>query len=157
MTDLVAQHTGLLNIETGELMPATITNAAAVLLAARDMKQRINDVVAAATAYLVDESAIQGTRTLHDGGTVVSLSGGVTDEYDAHDLMDLLRAAGCPESRIDEAVVATVTYKVNRSVLRQLSAANPDYLAAIELSRREILKPFRATVKEGAFVDDRAS
>jgi hypothetical protein len=36
---------------------------------------------------------------------------------------------------------------VNRAVLRQLAAANPDYRAAIELAEHEIEKPYRATVK----------
>ncbi len=145
----------LIDVQTGETLPATVQNAGRVISAARDMKGRIGEVIAQATAYLSDEAARQGTKTLRDGGTTVTLSGGLTDEYDPADLMDALREAGCPEDRIDEAVVATVTYKVNKSVLRQLAGANIAYRAAIEEARYQYEKPMRASVKEGSIVDDR--
>lgn len=138
---------GLLNVETGELLPATIENAAAALVAARNMKERTNDIVAEVTGWLVAESARQGTKTFPTGDLTVSLSGGTSEEYDAQDLMQLLRECGCPEDRIEQAVVAEISYKVNRSVLRQLAAANPDYKTAIELARREVDRPHRASVR----------
>lgn len=142
MTEL-ATIPELLNVETGEVLPATAENAAVVLLAARAMKQRLNDVVSETTGWLVEEARRRGTKTLAS----VTLSGGPTLEYDASDLMEALRIAGCPEDRIGEAVVAEITYKVNRSVLRQLAAANPDYRAAIELAERTVEKSYRASVK----------
>lgn len=146
--DLVAQpQHELLNVETGEVLPATVENAAAVIQAARTMKSRINEVVGAATAYLVSESHHQGTKTFNGGYGSVTVSGGATVEYDAADLMEALRMAGCPEERISEAVTTEISYRVNRSVLRQLVAANPEYRAAAELAEREITKPWRASVK----------
>lgn len=139
--------TELLDVETGEVLPATIDNAATVLHAARVMKQKIDGVIRAATDYLAAESAHRGTKTFHSGKTTVSLTGGITIEYDAIDLMEALMLAGCPSDRINEAVTEEITYKVNRSVLRQLAAANPDYKAAIELAEREIEKQWRASVK----------
>jgi hypothetical protein len=148
MSELATQdHTGLLNVETGELLPATIDNAVAALIAARNMKERVNEIVSETTAFLVSESTRLGTKTLPAGSTTVSLSGGVSDEYDAHDLMQLLRESGCPEDRIEQAVTTEISYKVNRAVLRQLAAANPDYKAAIELARREVERPYRASVR----------
>ena len=144
---LPAVVTELLDVQTGEVLPATVGNAARVIQAARDMKTRIQEVIEAATAYLVAESQHAGTKTLHAGAQTVTLTGGSLVEYDATDLMGLLRDAGCPEARIDEAVVATVEYKVDRSVLRQLAAANPDYAAAIDLAGRVVQKPMRASVK----------
>ncbi len=146
MTDLVP-ITELLDVQTGEILPATVGNAGRVITAARDMRTRINDVVAAATAYLADESKMQGTKTLHGDGQTITLSGGVSDEYDVTDLRSALELAHCPEDRIDAAIVAHIEYKVNRSVLRQLAAANDEYKAAIESATRQVEKPYRASLK----------
>jgi hypothetical protein len=139
-------ETGLINVETGELLPATVENAAAVLIAARNVKQHVNDVVAETTAYLVAEAERQGTRTLHGDQETVVVAGGPGTEVDAHDLAELLREAGCPEQRIEAAITTEISYKVNRSVLRQL-VVNPDYAAAVELATRPVQKPWRASVK----------
>ncbi len=146
MSDL-AVVTELLDLDTGELLPATVENAATVLTAAREMKQRIQAVVDAATAYLTTEAALQGTKTFHYGTGTVTLTGGESVDYDAETLMGLLQVAGCPAERIADAVTTEVTYKVNRSVLKQLAGANPDYRAAIELAERPVVRPYRASVK----------
>lgn len=140
------ESVGLLNVETGELLAPTIDNAAAALIAARNMRERIHDVTAEITAYAVELAEERGTKTLHGEQETLALSGGAGTEYDPEVLADLLRTAGCPEDRIDAAVVAHVEYKVNRSVLKQLEV-NANYKAAIELSRREVEKPYRASVK----------
>ncbi len=147
MTDLVPVSEDLLNVETGELLPATVDNAATVIQAARTMRSRLHDVVAQATAWLAEESARQGTKTLHAGTSSVVLSGGPTDEYDPLELMNYLRNAGLPEQRVDDAVTTIIDYKVNRSVLRQLAAANPEYADAIEQAKRTVEKPMRVTIK----------
>lgn len=136
----------LLNVETGELLEATIDNAAAVLLAARNMEERIRDLKQEATMFVVAEAERRGTKTLHGEHETLKLSGGPTDEFDATLLEDLLRSAGCPEDRIRAAIAEEITYKVNRSVLKQLAGANPNYKAAVELARREVEKPYRASV-----------
>ncbi len=143
----MAVVTELLDVDTGELLPATVENAAKVLQAAREMKNRIQTVVDSATAYLTAEAALQGTKTFHYPHGTITLSGGESVEYDAEDLVEALQVAGCPADRIAEAVTALVTYKVNRSVLRQLAGANTDYRAAIELAERRVEKPYRASVK----------
>lgn len=148
MTDIAVIETAeLVNVETGERVPATIENAAVVLHAARTMKRRLDDVIGATTSWLIHESMVRGTKTLEAGRDKITLTGGPSVDYDPTDLMDALRLAGCPEARISEAVVEEVSYKVNRSVLRQLVAANPDYAAAVELAERTIEKPYRASVR----------
>lgn len=148
MTELeIREFTGLLDVQTGELLPANVDNAARVLQAARAMKAHVNHIVEEATAYLVRVSEHQGTKTLHGGAETVTITGGTSVEYDEADLIDTLLSAGCPQERIDAAVKRTIVYKVDRAVLRQLAAANPDYKAAIELSERMVDKPFRASVK----------
>lgn len=147
MTSDLDKYTGLLDVRTGEILPATVGNAARVINAARAMKANVNEIVREATAYLVAESEHQGTKTLHGENETVTISGGTGTDYDPSDLIDALREAGCPEQRIDQAVVTEITYKVDRAVLRQLAGANPDYKAAIELAQREVEKPYQATVK----------
>jgi hypothetical protein len=148
-TDLerVDQAPSLLNPETGELLEATVDNAAAVILACRNVKQRANELVDEATLFAVYEAERLGKKTLHGENETLVVNGGPSTEYDEQALMELLREVGCPEGRIEEAVVATITYKVNRSVLSQLAGANPQYKAAIELAKREVDKPFRVQVK----------
>jgi hypothetical protein len=140
----VALSTELVDVLTGERLPATVENAATVLEAARTMKERLNDVIHDATLWLVSLSAERGTQTFHAGDVTLSLSGGSGVDYDATLLVEALLAADCPEDRINEAVVTTFSYKVNRAVLKQLAAANPDYAAAIEVA---VERPYRAAVK----------
>lgn len=147
MTQEVAQYVGLLDVQTGELLPLKVENAARVINAARAMKANVNQIVNEATAYLVDMSMEQGTKTLHDGGETVTITGGPSLDYDPVELRRELEVAGCPENRISAAIIETVSYKVDRSVLRQLAAANPDYKAAIERAELEVEKPYRASIK----------
>jgi hypothetical protein len=139
--------TELVNVETGEALAPTVENVPAVLEAARAMKERLQGVIEAATAVVLEASRVHGTKTFHTGDADVVLSGGPAVEYDPEALADCLREAGCPEDRINEVVKAEISYKVDRSVLRQLVGANPDYRAAAELASREIEKPYRASVK----------
>ena len=143
----VEQFTGLLDVRSGELLPATVENAAKVLHSARALKAHINGIVEETTRFLVHQSEHQGTKTLHEGDETVTITGGPGVDYDATVLMDNLRRAGCPESRIEKAVVIQVSYKVDRAVLRQLAAANPEYRDAIEKAEHEVERPYRASLK----------
>ena len=93
------------------------------------------------------EAQKQGTKTLHLGSLDAVVSGGSRREYDAELLVELLRDAGLPEERIADAVVETVSYRVNQLVLKQLAAANPNYAAAIELAETTVEAPWRVSVK----------
>ena len=145
--ELAAPTGNLLHVRTGELLEPTTQNAIRALLAAREMKQHINDVVYDATQWLVEESARLGTKTLPGGHEVVTLTGGSSVDYDPAELRDALTVVGCPASRIDDAVKVEVTYKVDRRVLRQLAAANPEYKRAIEDAEIVVERPYCATVK----------
>ncbi len=146
VTTELDQYTGLLDVTTGEVLPATVGNAAKVINAARAMKQNVNAIVQEATAYLVRESEHIGTKTLHDDKETVTITGGPFVDYPPTDLIDALRAAGCPENRIDQAVKTVITYKVDRAVLRQLAGANPDYKAAIDSVATEVDRAYSASV-----------
>lgn len=124
----------LVNVHTGEMLPATLENAGVVLTAAREMKQRINDVVVDATRYVVEQSRVAGAKTLHVDGCDLIVSGGDKTIYDIEVLEENLREAGCPEDRLNALITQTISYKLNYSVLRQLQSANPDYRSAIEKS-----------------------
>lgn len=146
--ELVPQHTELFNAATGELLPATINNAAQVLEAARTLEATLRTAKAQATAFLVEESRRQGTKTLRSDLGKVELSGGPFTDYDTVELMDALRKAGCPEDRISEAVREEISYKVNRSVLRQLVSANSAYKTAAEGAELVVERPWRARVAD---------
>jgi len=111
------------------------------------VRERINDVTAEITAFAVELAEERCTKTLHGEAETLTVSGGLTADYDALVLEDLLRSAGCPEDRIRAAITEEISYKVNKRVLNELAGANPNYKAAIELSRVEVEKPYRAAVK----------
>lgn len=125
-------------------VPADVARAVA------DVKQAL-DVLAAVrrelVLVLVEESARQGTKTLRYDGIEAEIRGGPTVEYDGAKLRKALRAAGCPPGRINEAVVRVVSWKVNKSVLRQLARANPAYADAIEAAAAPSDAPYQASVK----------
>lgn len=137
----------LVDVATGERLPASVDNALRVLVVARDMKNRLGGVIRDAEAFLAHLSLVQGTKTFHVETGTVELKGGTSTEYDALELIDELRAVGCPEDRITAAVTTEISYKVNRTVLRQLASANPEYAAAAERASRKVETPLRASVK----------
>ena len=120
---------------------------AAALEDVREVKRQLDELRALLEGVLRLEAQRQGTKTLHLGSLDAVVSGGEKSDYDPELLTELLRDAGLPEERISEAIVETVSYKVNQLVLRQLAAANPDYKAAIELSKSTVPVAWRVTVK----------
>lgn len=146
MSELVPQET-FLDVSTGEVLPATPENAAAVIEAARNLKSRCDQAIRDATSILIEESRQQGRKTFQAGGRKVEVSGGPKTVYDPLDLAEALREAGVPEARIDEAVHQEFTYKIDRSVLKQLAAANPKYAAAIESVARTEEESYKAALK----------
>lgn len=137
----------LILVTTGEHLPATRENAAAVLLAARERKRKLDEIIRDAEEFLAGESRRMGTKTFQTDYGKIELKGGETTSYDPEALMEALREAGCPEARISEAVPQTVTYTVDKRVLRQLTAANPAYAAAAEKAATKIETPLKASVK----------
>lgn len=150
--ELVQQHVSeeptLLLPYTGAIVdlrePAEVAQALADV---RDLKKRLDELRALLEGVLRLEAQRVGTKTLHLEGMDAVVSGGPRAEYDAELLMSRLRAAGLPEPRVAQAVVATVTYRPNAAVLRQLAAANDDYRRAIDASRTTIEAPYRVSLK----------
>ena len=133
---------------TGEVValnrPAEVAGA---LDSVRDLKRQLDELRALLEGVLRLEAQRQGTKTLHLGRLDAVISGGQRSEYDPEELTLLLRAAGLPEERLAEAVVQTVSYKVDQRVLRQLAGANPVYAAAVKAALTVIETPWRVTVK----------
>lgn len=150
--ELVTQHIEeeptLLLPFTGEIVdlrePREVARA---LQSVRDFKRRLDELRELFTGLLRLESQRQGTKTLHLEGMDAVVGGGPKTDYDAELLMSRLRAAGLPEDRVAQAVVATVTYKPNAAVLKQLAGANDDYRRAIDASRSTVDAPYYVTVK----------
>lgn len=147
-TDLavVSVPAELLDVRTGELVEATPAKAAELLVAAREMRGRLMDLVKDCEAVLLDESRKQGTKTLHYGAETATITGGQELIWNL-DILLQLRDRGLPEDRYNELVVATVTYKVNARVAAQLEAANPSYAEVIAMARSYEPKPWRVSVK----------
>lgn len=144
-TDLVAPA-ALLDVRTGELVEATPDKAAELLVAMRQFKAQILDAVKACEYVLLEESQRQGTKTLRLQNVAAVVSGGSELDWDL-DVLGELRAAGLPEERFNELVVATVTYRVNAAVAKQLAAANPIYASVIERARGTVERPWRVSIR----------
>jgi len=136
----------LVDVRTGELLPATPDNAVRLLEAARDMRGRLMSLVKDCEAVLLEESRRQGTKTLHLDGATATVTGGTDLQWDMEVLLEL-RDAGLPEQRYNELVVATVTYKVDARVAKQLEGANAEYAAVIDRARSRVEKPWRVSLR----------
>jgi hypothetical protein len=136
----------LLDVRSGELVPATPAKAVELLGAARDMRARILDLVKDCEAVLLEESRLQGTKTLHlDGGTA-EITGGAGIDWNLGVLTELLDL-GLPQARYDDLVTEVTTYKVDARVAKQLEASNENYAEVIERARIRVEKPWRVSVK----------
>ena len=142
----LALPANLLDVRTGELVPATPQNAAELLHAARELRAKMMGLVKDCEAVLLDESRRQGTKTLHLEHGTAEITGGTALEWDLGTLLDL-KDLGLPDDRYDQLVVATTTYKVDARVAKQLEAANPEYAEVIGRARNYVEKPWRVTLK----------
>jgi hypothetical protein len=145
-TDL-SPRSFFVDVLTGEQLPATHENAYAALSKIAEMEARIRTLKSAITEYVQEETKRLGTKTLNVPGGKVVLEGGPEKQVEGHELAQLLADAGMPQERIKEVVHEEVTYKVDRRVLNQMAASNPDYKAAADLVTSEVEKPFRAKAK----------
>jgi hypothetical protein len=143
---LVETPVELLDVRTGELVEATPAKAAELLVAAREMRGRLMNLVKDCEAVLLDESRKQGTKTLHFEEGTATITGGTDLNWNLDILLEL-RNRGLPEERYNELVVATVTYKVDARIAKQLEAANPAYAEVIQMARSYEPRPYRVSVK----------
>ena len=136
----------LVDVRTGELLPATPENAVDLISAARELRGRLLSLVKDCEAILLEESRRQGTKTLHLPGGTATITGGSDLEWDLETLLEL-RDLGLPEERYNELVVARVEFKVDARVASQLEAANEAYGDVIRQARSRVERPFRVSVK----------
>ena len=150
LDDVLAERSMLPVPLTGQLVDLGDANEiASAVDGVRQAEQQLAEVRRFLTDVLRLHAAKLGTKTLHLDDCDVVISGGHKVEYDAQQLADELRQAGLPEERLEQVIVAVVTYKVSQRVLNQLAAANPTYKEAIERCRRVVPVPWQARVERG--------
>jgi hypothetical protein len=143
-TDLVVPH-------TGEVLPLEDPARCALLYQEiRELEYRLRDTRAALADALIEESAKQGTKTLHFPGVEAKITGGNETSWDYEVLLEL-QDAGLPEERFTELVHPEVEYKVNGLVARSIAGSNPVYAEIIERAKTQRPKPAGVTVsRKGA-------
>ncbi len=147
MTEIAVPE-NLLQPVTGELIDRNdVAGIAGAVEQIRDAKRALDEALSMFTAAAADISRQHGTRTLTAGGYELVLSADSAIEWDTEMLASELRRAGLPEERIDALLVATVTYKVDGRVVRQLEAASPLYAGIIDRARSRVPKRQYVTVK----------
>ena len=146
MSDL-ATTDQILDIRTGELVPATdTTRIVDILRHLRTYRNELMQAVKACEAALIEEAQRQGTKTLHVDGGEATISGGSRLDWDV-EILEELPAAGLPDERYAELITIEQVYKVNATVARQIAAANPAYRAIVDRARSYVEAPVRVTVK----------
>lgn len=146
-TELV-QQTTLLDVTTGELLPAVPDQAAQLLAKLRGHKRLVDEVIHECEHTIAEESVRQGTKSLTLGGVNVEVYGGPSTEWDVGFLRSALEDAGCPDDRIEALIQQTITFKVDRRVERQLASANEAYREALEAAKSEKPGATRVRVKQ---------
>lgn len=136
----------LLDPLSGELIPTSdLPKVAQALANLREYKGRVQDAIRAAEVILLEESEIQGAKTLRYGRVVVEVSGGSELLWDV-EVLDELLDLGLPEERFAELVKTTVERKVDARVAKQIEASNEAYAGVIDRARSRVERPRRARV-----------
>lgn len=119
-------------LPSGELVrldhPDEVAGARLWMTRAEDQMRELKAVL---DGHLQLVSERQGSKTFEVGRFRVEMTAGTEVVWDIEKLRDGLRAADCPEERIDALIKTEVTEKVNASVAKQMSGANDRYKAAI--------------------------
>jgi hypothetical protein len=146
VTETETSERFLPDLRTGEQLPATPENAAAIIVAVKSTRRLLTQAVEMATEILVEEARRQGTRTLHVGGEKIELGPDYEIEWDVTKLAEL-KDAGLSEDRYRELVVEVVSFKVNAAVAKQVAGVDPEYARIVEEARRRVPKRVYASVK----------
>jgi hypothetical protein len=147
VTDLVpVEPNEILDPRSGELVPLGDARKVADLLAyLREQKRVLQFAMNVCQGAILEEFARQGTKTLTFAGLKVTAAEKSEVVWDI-DVLRELQDAGLPEERFNQLVRTEVSYKVDRSVARQIAAANENYAAIIEAARTVVEKPAYVTV-----------
>jgi hypothetical protein len=140
---------------TGEVIslddPASCARA---LYEIKELEQRIRDLKAALRESIVNESVRVGGKTLHfgseegEGGYVAKISTPNETRWDYNVLLELVDA-GLPEERFNELVLIEQSYKIDGSLVRQLSGANPVYAEILTRAKEVIPRSPTVSVSPG--------
>ena len=150
VSQAVAEQPELLLPVSGQLVdlrqPAQVADA---LEQVRQAVRELGELRGLLESVLRLEGQRLGTKTLRLGDVEATISGGSKTEYDGNRLRIVLREAGLPEERLNEAVpaIVTVTHKPNAAVLRQLSAGNELYADLIAGCRTTVEVPWRVSTR----------
>lgn len=135
---------------TGEILsrddPA---GCARVYAEIKELETKLRALRGALADVLLEDSAKKGTKTLHyEGGFTAKVSTPDDVHWD-HDVLEELLQAGLPPDRYEALVKAEVTFKIDRSVVRALSGANPVYAEILERAQTRFPKTPSVTVASG--------
>lgn len=140
-TDLVVPFTGeVVSLED----PA---HCAKVIAEIRELEQELRSLKAALGEALMEESRIQGTKTLRFPGIEVKINTPTEIAWD-QEILGELQAAGLPEERFNDLVMMEVTYKVRANVAKQLASSNPAYAEIIDRAQTRVPKGSSVSVTQ---------
>lgn len=130
----VEQSTALVLAHTGELVDLSDERQVAKAFRdVQDIQRKLAEANRRLREALVEQAAIQGTKTMYlDGIGKVELKGGQEVTYDELAIEEDLRKLGCPEEVIREIVKETIIYKIDGRRAKSAAAANPEYGKVIE-------------------------
>jgi hypothetical protein len=139
--------TDLIDIRTGELIGREdVPKLAEAIVGLRELKQQVNDVLAAMQEAIFEQAKLAGTKTFTvGGGKKARIAGGTEIVWDI-EILERLKDEGLPESRWDELVTIEIAYKVSAAVAKQLAGANEVYAEIIAEARTDVAKKRYVTV-----------
>lgn len=116
----------------------------------REMERRLREV-------MLEESIRIGSKTLHfPNGVTAKISTPAETQWDYHVLAELVQV-GLPADRFEALVMAELTYKVNQSISRELSGANPVYAEIIDRAKTRVPRTPSVSVDRKAEIVDEAT
>jgi len=117
---------------TGEIVSlADPAHCARVLSEIRELEAKLRELKGALGYALKEESKRQGSKTLHYPGLEVKINTPNETVWD-YAVLEELVGAGLPDERFNALVMIEKTYRVNRSVAKQLAGSNTVYAEIID-------------------------
>lgn len=136
------------NPVSGELVdPSNLAGLAVALEDLREHKRNVDAWIRRATDYFVEQTKVEGTKTLRYGGREVVVS--TPDEFVVQweSLRGALLEVGLPLARVDALTKPKTVYTLDRAVEKQLRGANPQYAEILDHWITRIPKNPSAKVK----------
>jgi hypothetical protein len=126
-------------------VPAVVS----ALEALRDYESLIRETKSTLTRAVVEHATEHGVRSVElPNGDRAEISAPTENVYDPYILIEKLREAGMPETRIGEIIEETVTHRVRAGEAKKAAKANPAYAEALEESRTEQPRTQYVTIRK---------